>query len=57
MQPDASGSTAGGQRKLPERLTLMSVPLQHSRKPQLALLLQQWLPERPRCLEVRALVL
>ena len=57
MQPDAPGGASAGQRKLPERLTLMSVPLQHSRKPQLASLLQQWLPERPRCLEVGAVVL
>lgn len=57
MQPDLQGSTSAGQRKVPERLTLMSVALQHSRKPQLASLLQHWLPERPRCLEVGALVL
>ena len=57
MEPTGPGSASAGQHKLPERLTLMSVPLQHSRKPQLASLLQQWLPERPRCLEVGALVL
>ena len=41
-----------GVPSVPDELVMIAVPGEHSRKPQLAQLLQPYLPERPRCLEV-----
>ena len=38
--------------KLPNGLVMVAVPGAHSRKPQLAHLLQPYLPAKPKCLEV-----
>ena len=46
------GSRAVASSKLPNGLVMVAVPGEHSRKPQLAHLLQPYLPARPKCLEV-----
>lgn len=40
----------------PDGLVMIAVPGEHSRKPQLAQLLQPYLPERACCLEVRCTI-
>ncbi len=46
------GSRAVASSKLPNGLVMVAVPGAHSRKPQLAHLLQPYLPASPKCLEV-----
>jgi len=46
------GSKAVASPKLPNGLVMVAVPGAHSRKPQLAHLLQPYLPASPKCLEV-----
>lgn len=46
------GGRAFASSKLPTGLVMVAVPGEHSRKPQLAHLLQPYLPPRPKCLEV-----
>ena len=51
-QPGVRGSRAVASSKLPNGLVMAAVPGEHSRKPQLAHLLQPYLPAKPKCLEV-----
>ena len=51
-QPGVRGSRAVASSKLPNGLVMVAVPGEHSRKPQLAHLLQPYLPAKPKCLEV-----
>lgn len=46
------GSRGFASSKLPNGLVMVAVPGEHSRKPQLAHLLQPYLPPKPKCLEV-----
>ena len=51
-QAESSQQVFPGVPEVPDGLVMIAVPGEHSRKPQLAQLLQPYLPERPRCLEV-----
>lgn len=48
----AARERARASSKLPNGLVMVTVPGQHSRKPQLAHLLRPYLPAKPKCLEV-----
>ena len=39
-------------KSLPEDFCILSVPGEHSRKPHLGRLLERYLPDRPKCMEV-----